>query len=210
MAVTGTARGILELLRDGPSQAKDVGEAVEIDTSAAYRHLERLMDQGLVSSEEIVEGPGRPKKLYSLTDAGWEAFPRDYRLLLSSLVDAIVASQGQDALEGYLSLIAEELAAPIAREEDIEARLDALVELYNELGFEAHLERDGEELFLVQRNCPFLQVAQGNPDGLCRCLDEGIQRAALPDAEVSLESSLALGDKRCRHKLDLLAAGTGG
>lgn len=201
MPEKGTARKILELLRDGPLQAKAVGEAVGVDASAAYRHLERLMSENLVTSEEVVEGPGRPKKVYSLTGQGWEAFPRDYRLLLSSLVDAILESEGQDTLEGYLDVIARELGSPISRREDLGERLDALVTLYNELGFEAHLEREGDELFLVQRNCPFLQIAKDNPDALCRCLDEGIQRAALPDAEVRLESSLALGDNRCRHAL---------
>lgn len=201
MVKKGTASEILELLRDGPLQAKAMGEAVQVDTSAAYRHLERLMSEGLVTSEEVVEGPGRPKKVYSLTEQGWEAFPRDYRLLLSSLLDTIIEHEGQDTLETYLALIARELAAPIALREDLQERLDGLVDLYNELGFEAHLEREGDKLYLVQRNCPFLQVAKDNPDALCRCLDEGIQRAALPDAEVRLESSLALGANRCRHEL---------
>ncbi len=210
MTVKGTAREVMALLRDGPLQAKDVGEAVGVDTSAAYRHLERLMSEDLVTSEEVVEGPGRPKKVYSLTEAGWEAFPRDYRLLLSSLVETIVAREGQEALETYLDAIARELATPIARKENLEERLDALVDLYNDLGFEAHLERDGDELVLVQRNCPFLQVAKDNPDALCRCLDEGIQRAALPDAQIELESSLAQGAKRCQHKLSPPPTGDGG
>jgi predicted ArsR family transcriptional regulator len=54
---------------------------------------------------------------------------------------------------------------------------------------------------LVQRNCPFRQIAREDPDALCEGLDEEIQRIALPGAEVDLDCSMAKGDRQCRHAI---------
>lgn len=202
MAEGSTRRRILAGLRDGPRQAQTVGEDLGLDTSVAYRHLERLKDEGLVEADRVVEGPGRPKKVYVLTEAGWETFERDYELLLSALLAAIEAEDGRERIETYLGRIAEDLVAQLG---DVrgEERVEALVELYGDLGFEAHLETDGDGLVLVQRNCPFRQVARQDPEALCERLDEGIQRRALPEADVELEETMARGAHRCRHRIRL-------
>lgn len=197
-----TRRRILDELREDPLQAQTVGDHLELDTSVAYRHLERLRDEGLVEADRVVEGPGRPKKVYTLTEAGWETFERHYELLLSVLLSAIEAEDGRERVEAYLARIAEDLASPLAdvRGED---RLEALVEVYDDLGFQAHLETDGDDLVLVQRNCPFRQVAREDPEALCEHLDEGIQRQAFPEAEIELEQTMARGAHRCRHRIRL-------
>lgn len=78
-------------------------------------------------------------------------------------------------------------------------RLDLLLAKYNQLGFQAETRKEDGQLVLIQRNCPFLVAAKGDPQGMCQYFDEGIMRAALPGQDVTLQSSLAHGDMICKH-----------
>jgi predicted ArsR family transcriptional regulator len=118
-------------------------------------------------------------------------------------MDRLIRTHGKEHMMTHLNAIAADLGGPLAREEDMRLRLRKVVRLYNELGFEARLERKNDRLLLVQRNCPFLKIARDDPEALCACLDEGILRAALPGSQVSLEKSLAMGDARCVHEIRL-------
>lgn len=193
---------ILRLARDaGAVYASDVAVDLGVDTSAAYRQLESLVARGLLDTGSVASGPGRPRKAYRVTPEGLETFRRDYALLLGALMDAIEDRRGRDDLLATLEHIGRGLGAPLANGPP-EARLAAALRLYNDLGFEATVERDGAgAAALVQRNCPFLRSARADPQGLCECLDEGILRSALPGASVELRSSLARGDPRCRHDI---------
>lgn len=201
----GTAAEILVLLREGRRQAQDLAAALGIDTSAARRHLEALSAKGLVDAQDVVDGPGRPKKMYGLTAEGREAFPRDYALLLDLVLAKVAQEAGREELERVVALVAKDLARGV-RGRTTEERLRAMLALYNELGFDASIEKRRDGARLTQRNCVFLKTARGDPPLLCKCLDEGIVRAALPGAKVELESSLAVGDAQCRHLIRFPAA----
>lgn len=203
MAPEGTASAILALLREGAQQAQELAQSLGIDVSAVRRHLEDLRAQGLVEAEDMVAGRGRPKKLYGLTAVGREAFPRDYALLLDLVLGKLRETQGREATERLMRQIAKDLARSASAEPDVAKRLDGLLALYNGLGFEASLERTREGVVLTQRNCIFLRAALADPRLMCECFDEGILRAALPGARVTLDGSLATGALRCRHLISL-------
>ncbi len=209
MAPTESQIRVLRTLRDGSQQAQEVADSLSIDTSAAYRHLEGLLQRGLVAAEKKAIGRGRPKKHYHLTEDGWETFPRDYSFLLSALLAQVTRKNGREAVLEHLDDIALELGGSIAKEVDPQARMRKLVALYNKLGFEARVERKKDRVFLVQRNCPLLKIARDDPEALCACLDEGIIRAALPGSEVTLHATQAQGDARCRHEIKEKVKGRG-
>lgn len=198
----GTPGQILALLREGRQQAQELAAILGIDTSAVRRHLETLRAEGLVDTQDVIEGPGRPKKLYGLTLAGRETSPRDYALLLDLVLGRLAKEGGHDELERLLNVIAKDLGRQVEGK-TMEERLDAMLALYNKLGFEASIEERGGEVELVQRNCIFLKTARGDPPLLCECLDEGIMRAAIPGSKVELQTSLAVGGAHCRHRLKL-------
>ncbi len=200
MGLPEAATAILRALRDGPRQAQEIARELGVETSAAYRRLEGLLADGYVSAQEETDGPGRPKKKYALTEAGWETFPRDYARLLNALIATVATRDGAASLHDLLDRVAGTMVDEIARDPDGAARRARLVRLYNDLGFEAELveETDGT-LALTQRNCPFLQTARQDPAAICGCLDEGMMRRALRTDDVTLESTLARGDIMCRH-----------
>lgn len=190
---------VLAALKPAPSRVQDIADALGVDASAIRRHLDNLAALGIVESYDVIEGPGRPKRFFRLTATGRENGPRNYPLLLASLLKKVSVGEGRKRLFRYLESIAADLAGPEAKTTDAKKRLDLLLAKYNSLGFQAEIVKERGRTTLVQRNCPFLAAATGDPEALCQHLDEGIVRAVLPGANVSLAAALAKGDPLCRH-----------
>lgn len=182
-----------------PQRAQDVAKQLGIDASAVRRHLDNLVSQGLVEPHDVREGPGRPKRFYQVTVAGRELGPRNYPLLLALLMQKVSEGEGRKKVLKYLEAIAADLAGPPSKHKDAKLRLDLLLVKYNQLGFEAQITKEGDQMVLVQRNCPFLAAATKDPQAFCEHLDEEMMRAALPGHDVVLDSSMAHGDHICRH-----------
>jgi predicted ArsR family transcriptional regulator len=200
---------VLAELRE-PRRAHDVAAALGVDPSAVRRHLENLVSQGLVEWTDVREGPGRPKRFYKATAAGRELGPRNYPLLLALLMRKVSEGEGRRKVLRYLEAIAADLAGPEARQKDAKLRLDLLLAKYNQLGFQAEVRQEDGETVLVQRNCPFLAAAAGDPQAFCQHFDEGLARAMLPGHDVTLRSSMATGDAVCCHVITRRAEGAGG
>jgi predicted ArsR family transcriptional regulator len=201
--ITPAQERLLSLLRPGPQDAQAIALQLKVDASAVRRHFAKLEAMGLVAPRDVVHGRGRPRKVYELTEAGREQGPRNYPLLLALLMRKVSDRHGRKELLRQLESIARDLSGPAARAAPARVRLDLLLIEYRRLGFEAELEQGRGEVTLVQRNCPFLAAAKDDPEALCRHLDEGILRAALPGREVTLLESLAKGDAECRHRIAL-------
>jgi predicted ArsR family transcriptional regulator len=182
-----------------PARAQDVAERLGVDLSAVRRHLDNLVSQGLAEFNDVREGPGRPKRFYQVSSQGRELGPRNYPLLLALLMQKVSEGEGRKKLLKYLEAIAADLAGPDTKHKDAKMRLDLLLVKYNELGFEAQLTKEGDKMVFIQRNCPFLASAKGDPVAFCQHFDEGMIRQAMPGHDVFLESSLAHGDHICRH-----------
>ena len=86
---------ILSRLRDGRQTAREVASDLGIQTSAARKHLERLVEMGTVRKEFVRGARGRPKKYYALTDAGVELFPRHYDVVLNEVLARLEADGGE-------------------------------------------------------------------------------------------------------------------
>ena len=197
--LTESQQRVLAELKHEPRRVQDIATALGVDPAAIRRHLDNLTSQALVESYNVIDGPGRPKKFFRITDAGRETGPRNYPLLLAMLMQKVTEGEGRKKLLKYLESIASDLAGPDPRQKDAKMRLDLLLAKYNQLGFEAEIRGEDGQLVLIQRNCPFLAAAKGDPQGFCQAFDEGIMRASLPGQDVVLQSSLAHGDVICRH-----------
>ena len=68
---------LLLVLRDGPTHGYDLADELEalvpdanVDLGNLYRHLRALEGEGIVASEWRDDPPGRPKRVYQLTEDG--------------------------------------------------------------------------------------------------------------------------------------------
>src|SRR5579875_1292964 len=107
-----TKAKILNHLLSNRRTAKELAEVLDIQVSAARKHLQALQELNVVEEQFIQEGMGRPKKYYFLTDSGRELFPRRYETILSAVLERLM--QYKD--KGHAESIVRQVAYDIARQ----------------------------------------------------------------------------------------------
>ena len=204
----GTRGRILEELAVAPRTARDLARMIGIQESAARGHLDRMEERGLVTPSFRREGVGRPRKRYQLTGAAQDLFPKKYDLILDTVVDELLAREG----EGYVSALfadaaermAREVAKEVPRTGSAEERAENVVRSLNRLGFRCSTERgtDGS-IRIVRTNCVFRHSALTHPFLLCEVFDKHLTETLLGQAGVDLLDSIGHGGMRCTHLIQL-------
>lgn len=204
-ALAPTRRDILTALkRGGPSTSAELATQLDISSEAVRQHLKRLEAEGLITveREEVGALGGRPAHRYSLTSAGEHVFPKRYDDLVVVLLDTVGARLGDEALSAVLAAVVDaKVAAWAPRLEGLttdEARLEVLASLYVEDDPWVEVERDDEGWTLVERNCPYLEVARRRP-GLCRVTEQTLSR--LLGREVKRTRTFQAGHGLCAFRI---------
>jgi predicted ArsR family transcriptional regulator len=204
----GTRGRILEELAVAPRTARDLARKLGIQESAARGHLGRLEERGLVVPSFRREGVGRPRKRYVLTSSAQELFPKKYDLILDTVVDSLLAREG----EGYVSALFAEAAERMAREVVKEVprtgtpqeRAENVVRSLNRLGFRCTTDRAPDGTIRITRsNCVFRHSAMTHPFLLCEVFDKHLTEALLGQSGVDLIDSIGRGGMRCTHLIQL-------
>lgn len=209
MVLTDGTRGkIIEALAVSPRSARDLAQKLGIQESAVRGHLDRLEDRGLVTPSFHREGVGRPKKRYVLTSQGQDLFPRRYEFLLDSVMEELLAQEG----EGYTSALfaeaarrmARQIAAEIPPDLPREDRIRAVANALNKLGFRAEVQTlpDGE-IRINRTNCVFRHTALTHAYLLCEVFDKHLTEALLGQSGLQLEDSITRGGLTCTHLIQL-------
>lgn len=162
---TSTRREIINILRTaGPLTVGELGDRLGITHVAVRRHLTSLERDGLVTSVQERLPMGRPTRVYSLTDAADELFPKKYGALTlemldflnktdPNLVEGFFANRGQSLIEKYGPDVktGKTLADRVARLSD--------VQMAN--GYLASYETNEDgSLVLKEFNCPVHQISR--------------------------------------------------
>lgn len=201
---TPTRDIILRTLRSqGDCTVKDLAAAADVSPVSVRHHLSNLQAEGLVSVEEVRHGVGRPHHSFSLTEKALELFPtRYYRLtnrLLVELKESLPDGQVDDLFSGVADNMAQQFADEL-QELPLEERLQRLVDLLKKEGFDAELERKGDQLLIHELSCPYLHVGQEHPE-IC-VLDQALIAKALT-LPVERVTWLLEGDLHCTYAVDL-------
>lgn len=171
-----TRHRIVTMLRKlGPLQAFDIARRLGISSIAVRRHLNNLERDRYVRYETVRKSAGRPAFLYSLTEHAEDLFPKKYADMTLELLDDVLATQGEIAVDALFERREERLAAkyaerlrqPAPESVDDPAQLAALVEklasMQDERGYMAEWRRADDEtgarFLLTEHNCPIHAVA---------------------------------------------------
>jgi DeoR family transcriptional regulator, suf operon transcriptional repressor len=204
----GTRGKILEELAVAPRTARDLAEQLGIQESAARGHLERLEQRGFVVPSFRREGVGRPRKRYVLTAEGQELFPRRYEMLLDSLMNELLAREGEGFASALFAEAARRMARDIARElprnASVRQRAQALVAALNHLGFRSTVTEDSDGgLKIVRTNCVFRHNALTHSYLLCDVFDKNLTEELLGQTGLDLTETIGRGGMRCTHLIQL-------
>ncbi len=178
---------VLDALRqaDAPLGAADIARRVGIHVNTARFHLEALIEEGtVVQALTPPSGPGRPGTVYSPRPGMDRGGVRSYRLLaqilLSHLSSAGAAGEAATAAGRAWGRFLAGPPPPFRQFTAAEAtaRLTALLD---SLGFAPETGTDVAVPEVIRlRHCPFLELAEGYDQLVCR-VHLGLMQGALAE-----------------------------
>ncbi|MCC6381280.1 MAG: ArsR family transcriptional regulator [Dehalococcoidia bacterium] len=152
-----TRRQIIVILKKrGEASAADLAAMLFITVSAIRQHLGRLTGEGLVGYREVGHGPGRRRRLYSLSAGGEQLFPTGYEAVLVRLGEHL-----EEKAPGLLDHFVEEQrrrfverAAPRMVGRPLAVQVGELIDLLAPMNFLPEVAEDGEATSLTFFHCP--------------------------------------------------------
>lgn len=193
------------ILENGPSTATTLATRLGLTPAAVRRHLEHLVEQGLVESrEERVRGQrrrGRPARVFALTAAGRDTFAHSYDDLAAEALRFLRATGGDAAVMEFARHRLAEFRQRYERLLDgvpVEDQAAVLARALTDDGFAASASSTplGEQI--CQHHCPVAHVAEEFPQ-LCEAETEIF--GELLGSHVQRLATIAHGDGVCTTHL---------
>ncbi len=204
-AETGTRARVARLiLEHGPVTASTLGERLGLTPAAIRRHLDNLMAEGMVEARDSQphgrRGRGRPARVFTITDAGRDAFVHGYDDLASSALRFLAEKAGPEAVTEFARRQVADLERryrPLLAAVPPQQRVRLLAEALSNDGYaasagEAPAPGGGDQL--CQHHCPVAHVATEFPE-LCEAEVEVFAR--LLGTPVRRLATIAHGDGVC-------------
>jgi predicted ArsR family transcriptional regulator len=216
-----------EVLERGPVSTADLAALLRLTPAAVRRHLDVLLEQGLVTARDPRPAPhrgrGRPARQFVLTDAGHAAMATGYEDLAAQVLHYLAAVAGPDAVRGFarrrLADVEDRYRAAVeAAGPDPLRRAEVLAAALSGDGYAASTRALGAGgsagTQLCQGHCPVQHVARQFPE-LCEAETDTFSR--LLGVHVQRLATLAHGEHVCTThvpgpliEIDLAARSTTG
>ena len=199
-----TRQEILEILKEErQATVEDLAQRLELTPMTIRHHLNVLQAQNLVVASKVHRSKrvGRPRLVYTLTEAADDLFPQSYGQLARHLVSEVKETMGEDEAEAILRRVAERVARdapPPVEGEAFEQRLDVVIDFMHEQGFISRWEKADEGYVITNINCPYRHVSQEH-DQVCIMDTEILNR--LLGVEPQRLSSMRTGEPACAFLL---------
>ena len=189
---------------NGASSMSELASLLDISGEAVRQHLLLLEKDGWISRiAEKQNGIGRPHIRYRLTTAGEHLFEKNYDHLTIEVLDTLVGHLGETALKDVLSAMIEERVRewkPKLAALSLFERLELLKDFYAKNDTYMEVVKKGENYYLIERNCPFHNVALKRPI-LCSVTVSVLTQ--LLGCKVHREQRLQNGDGCCAFRVHI-------
>jgi len=193
------------LKQHGTATIAELADDQGLTGEAVRQQLLQLLREGWVEpAVQRGSAPvrtGRPATSFRLTEAGDHLFPKHYDALAVAVIDAVAEELGGDAAVRVLAKVSDDrvnAVEPSLRGLTLEERVEALRSWYLSDDPYMDVARDGTDLLLIERNCPFLNTAMRRP-ALCSVSVNALTR--LLGVRVHREEKFQTGDGRCVFKV---------
>jgi DeoR family suf operon transcriptional repressor len=152
---------------DEASSMSELASLLDISGEAVRQHLLHLEKDGwVIRFAQRQKEIGRPHLHYQLTTAGEHLFEKNYDHLTIEVLDTLVKHLGENALKDVLTAMIEERVREwepkLVGLGTIE-RLNVLKDFYLKDDFYMEVVIKGNTYYLIERNCPFHNVAIRRP-----------------------------------------------
>ena len=188
------------LRRQGDLTVEELSRQMGISSVAVRQHLEILEADGLLSTRTERRPIGRPRRLYRLSDAADDLFPKSYFLLAQTILEHLERaggpSQVAEVFDARRQRMEEEIRPRLAGM-TLEQRVRAIAQMQDQAGYMADCESLPDQTFVIrEHNCAICKVARRFPQA---CQKELEMFRNLLDADVERERHMAAGDSLCSY-----------
>lgn len=156
-----TQARVLRLLRRSRQSITSLADALDLTDNAVRLHIAALRHDGIVEDVGAQRDTGgKPARLYGLTRAGEELFPKAYALVLGRLVDEIVRTQGRARAVELLRAVGAQAADGRSKRgtQNPRQRMESAAAVFRELGTDTEVERTADGWRLQGYGCPLSAV----------------------------------------------------
>lgn len=202
--MAGTREKVLRTLLTQPrSTINELANAVGISPISVRHHIANLQAENLVTCDDERHGVGRPRQLFSLTEAGVEQFPTRYVKLTLRLLKRLKESMPEALVSNLFSQMAKELAEDLAADVDtssltFDERLALIRELLRREGFSIELERVEDALLIHEVSCPYYFIGQDHPE---ICTVDQVLISTLLKVPAEKVKCILNGDNMCTYAI---------
>ncbi len=197
---------LLFLLKTGGEQtAAELGRAIGTTGENVRQQLIKLAAEGLVETQSVAKGVGRPSQFWRLTAQGHGRFPDAHAELTVSLIRHVRDLLGPEALERLIAAREEEMRvayrSALGGVEGPAARIAALAGIRSREGYMAEQRPAGDgSWLLIENHCPICAAATAC-QGFCRS-ELAIFREMLgPQCSVERTEHIVHGARRCAYRI---------
>jgi predicted ArsR family transcriptional regulator len=201
----GSLRVLHALKSAGSQTAEALGRKLGMTAVGARQHLARLQEEDLVAAVDQSEGVGRPKRIWSLTEAGHARFPDNHAGLTLELITAIRKTGGEAMLDQIIE--AREKSALAAYRRALEGatslkdKVKRLAKIRSEEGYMASIAAGGDgAMLLIENHCPICVAAKAC-QGFCRSELTLFRETLGDDASIAREEHIVAGARRCVYRI---------
>jgi predicted ArsR family transcriptional regulator len=201
----GSLRVLHALKSAGPQTAEALGRKLGMTAVGARQHLARLGEEGLVDAVEQSEGVGRPKRIWSLTEAGHARFPDNHAGLTLELITAIRKAGGEAMLDAVIEVREQAALKTYRRTLDgaasLKEKVKRLAKVRSEEGYMASTAAgDDGALLLIENHCPICVAAKAC-QGFCRSELALFRESLGKHVGVERREHVIAGGRRCVYEI---------
>ena len=186
--------------KDGAVTAKQLAEQLNMTTMGARQHLQSLQKDGFLSFEDLKVKVGRPTRHWSLTQKGHAQFADRHSELTIQVIEAVENLFGAEGLQKVADEREAKTLAYYQRElstcSDIFSKLSKLVELRQQEGYMAELEKTEQGFVLIENHCPICKAASRCPS-LCQSELNVFQNLLGTQVSIQRTEHIVEGQRRC-------------
>jgi predicted ArsR family transcriptional regulator len=162
---TSTRGRIVTLLRRASRTVDELAQALGLTDNAVRAHLATLERDGFVKQRGVRRGSKKPAYVYDLAPEAEQLFPKPYGTVLHELVKVLSEHMSSPEVKTLLREVGRRLAARWnVPSRDPQTRLEAAVEILNELGGMAELEMCDDQYCIRGYSCPLAAAVPGHPE----------------------------------------------
>lgn len=195
---------LMYLKMNGPQTAISLSKQFDMTSEGMRLHLLKMEESGLVESESLAKGVGRPTLMYAVGKKAIDRFPDNHGTLSVQLLETVQELLGKEVLELIMDAKRkndfERYEKALVKASSTDEKLSLFSDMRNKEGYMTQLEQSDRGWLFIENHCPICSAAR-KCDGFCHSEIENIRKLLGDTIQVEREDHTVKGDRRCSYRI---------